>query len=94
MTTPSSSLTQEEIILTLISPNNNQSAVDAWTSSRIGWDPESYESVCKWDGIRCDQIHDQVQSIILEDQHINWLPELPSELGLLTGLKDYFRFKG
>jgi len=62
--------------------------VDAWTSSRIGWDPESYESVCKWDGIRCDQIHDQVQSIILEDQHINWLPELPSELGLLTGLKE------
>jgi len=74
------SLTQEEIVLKLLQNDSSRE----WAVGKVGWDPESYESVCKWDGIQCGA-HDQLEKIILPEEYFE--ATIPSEFGLLNGLK-------
>lgn len=72
-------MSQEDIVLTLVQGVDGA----AWADERTGWNAESAESVCKWDGILCDH-HDTVISIDLERQDLS--ASIPTELGLLHSL--------
>lgn len=72
-------MSQEDIVLTLIQGEEGL----AWAQSHVGWDAESFESVCKWDNIFCGA-HDKVVGITLIDEDLK--ATVPSELGLLDGL--------
>jgi len=72
-------MSQEDIVLSFVQGVDGA----AWADERTGWNAESAESVCKWDGITCDH-HDSIVSIDLERQDLS--ATIPTELGLLHSL--------
>lgn len=76
--------TVEEILLTLVQGENGE----IWAREIEGWTPSSKYSVCYWDGVICDPLHNPehkiIQGLVLPQR--NLVGTLPSELGLIKTL--------
>eukprot|EP00586_Coscinodiscus_wailesii_P021229 CAMPEP_0172500918 /NCGR_PEP_ID=MMETSP1066-20121228/144124_1 /TAXON_ID=671091 /ORGANISM="Coscinodiscus wailesii, Strain CCMP2513" /LENGTH=571 /DNA_ID=CAMNT_0013275417 /DNA_START=104 /DNA_END=1819 /DNA_ORIENTATION=+ len=76
-------LSNEDILLTLVQGEDGS----YWAKDHEGWKKDNPDGVCFWDGVDCDpETETEVEAIRLPAAGL--IGTLPTELGLLTSLKE------